>query len=150
MWTKLDIFIFFIPAIFGYASSATCKVGKDAGKVVSFRPPPIVFGIMWPILFACLGASWVLARKSKNKNIFINADIFYLILSLILAAWIIVYSKNCLDNKKGGIYLLASAFTALLAAFSIGTQWSKVLLTPLFGWFILATLLNVFEVEKLN
>ena len=64
--------------------------------------------------------------------------------------WIITYSKNCLNNKKGGIYVLASAFTLLLAAFSIGTQWSKVLLSPLFGWFILAMLLNVFEVEKLK
>ena len=148
MWSKLEIFIFFIPAILGYSASAGCRVGKDAGKVVSFRPSPIVFGIVWPILFACLGASWVLARKSKKKNIFIQADIFYLLLSLLLMLWIIVYSKHCLNNKIGGVYVLASAFTSLLAAFSIGTQWSKVLLAPLFGWFVLAILLNTFEVQN--
>ena len=69
-----------------------------------------------------------------------------------MALWIIVYSKGrvCFGNKKGGIYVLALSFTALVAAYSTGTQWSQVLLAPLFGWFLLAILINVAEVKKLK
>ena len=152
MWSGVDIFLFFVPAILGYSSSMLCRVGKGAGSNVSFRPPAIVFAIIWPILYACLGWSWVLARDSQEGENVRSSDIFYSILSIVLAAWIIVYSQGnrCFGNKKGGIYVLALSFAALVAAYSTGTQWSQVLLSPLFGWFLLAILMNVAEVEKLK
>jgi len=150
MWSGIDIFLFFVPAILGYSSSILCRIGKGAGSNVSFRPPPIIFAIIWPILYACLGWSWVIARDSQEGENVRSSDIFYSILSVVLAAWIIVYSKGrvCFGNKKGGIYVLALSFTALVAAYSTGTQWSQVLLAPLFGWFLLAILINVAEVKK--
>ena len=63
MWSGTDIFLFFVPAILGYSSSIFCNIGKSAGANVSFRPSPIVFAIVWPILYACMGWSWVLAER---------------------------------------------------------------------------------------
>ena len=151
MWSGTDIFVFFVPAILGYSSSIICNIGKGSGTNVSFRPPAFVFAIVWPILYACMGWSWVDARESQidDSN---KADIFYSILSVILALWIIVYSKGrmCFGNQKAGIYLIALAFSALVAAYSTGTQWSQILLAPLFGWLLLAILMNVAEVKKLK
>lgn len=141
MWSPVDILIVFIPFILGFIPSVFCNIGRDAGKTVSFRPPPMTFAIVWPILFACVGISWVLARHDSKYS-----DIFYSLLSITLGLWTVIY--GCLGNKIGGVYVLAASLVCIFAAASFGTQWSRVLLAPLFGWLILATLLNTFEVSN--
>ena len=41
------------------------RTNKDSGKIVKFRPPGFVFGIVWFILYLLFGFSWIL-----NDNIF--------------------------------------------------------------------------------
>lgn len=136
-----------LPSIFGYGMAMFCKVGKSSGDIVSFRPPPAVFSIVWILLYIMLGFSWYFSLNN-NLNDNTTVSIFYLSLNLFLCMWIYVYS--CKNDKKTGIYILILCIIFSLFCYTIGNLTSKLLIVPLIGWLLLATLLNVFEVEKLS
>ncbi len=73
-----------LPLLFVYVPSILFPV-KGAGSDIPFRPPPIVFAIVWPILLILLGISWY-------KRI--NLSIYYLILSILLGAWVVIYNYS--------------------------------------------------------
>lgn len=142
----LYIFILFLPLILGTVTSLViCGVKPTSAENVKIRPEPVVFSIVWPILYVLLGLSWNVARKYKNQ---ILTDFFYLFLNVLLCSWIYVYS--CLDKKKESVYVIVGCFTLALVCFSIGNYFSKMTISPLIGWLFLATLLNVLEVEKIT
>ena len=135
-----------LPTIFGYSMAMFCNVSKSSGVVVSFRPPPIVFSVVWILLYIMLGFSWYFSLNDKLNNDTIN--IFYLSLNLFLCLWIYFYS--CKDDKKTGIYILIICIIFSLFCYTVGNLKSKLLIIPLIGWLLLATLPNVFEVDKLH
>jgi tryptophan-rich sensory protein len=138
----LDYLIILTPSILGYGTSMLCNMQKDAGSTVNFRPPPITFSIVWPILYILLGFSWFYSRK-VNREL---SDIFYTLLNLVLISWIIVYS--CQNNKKYGIYILILSFIFAMCCYTLGDIKSKLMIVPLLGWIMFATLLNIFEVQE--
>lgn len=130
----------------GYASALICKVNKDSGKIVKFRPPPIVFSIVWPILYLLLGISWFLARKQPNS---ILVDAMYLSLNLILCLWLYVYS--CRKDKKNAIYVIVLSIIFAMFCYTLCEDvLGKLAIVPLIGWLYLATLINIFEVETIK
>jgi tryptophan-rich sensory protein len=131
-----------IPALVGYTTSMFCHVNKTSGIKVSFIPPPVIFSIIWPVLYLLFGISWFYSRKN-NK---VLTDIFFSILVILLSLWIYVYS--CKNNKKNGIYIL---FLSIVFSFcyTVGNFNSKLLIVPLIVWLLFASLLNIFEVEKI-
>ena len=133
-----------IPALLGYGTAMFCGVQNTSGVVVSIRPPPIVFSIVWPILYIMLGVSWYYSRKIKT----LLTDIFYGSLVFLLSLWIIIYA--CENNKLGGVYILILSIVFSLLSYTVGDLTSKLLIVPLIGWLLFATLLNVFEVQLLN
>ena len=48
---------------FGINLIPKCKISRNSGNIVKFRPPSFVFGIVWPILYILLGLSWILLLK---------------------------------------------------------------------------------------
>jgi tryptophan-rich sensory protein len=125
----------------GYTSALFCGVNKDSGKMVKFRPPAIVFSIVWPILYLLLGISWFLARK----QLFVDA--MYLSLNLILCLWLYVYS--CRKDKKNAIYVIVLSMVFALFCYTVCEDvLGKLAIVPLIGWLYLATLINIFEVEQ--
>jgi tryptophan-rich sensory protein len=116
----------------------------SSGVVVSIRPPPVVFSIVWPILYIMLGLSWFFSRKIKT----LLTDIFYGSLVLLLSLWIIIYS--CENNKLVAVYILILSIVFSLLSYTVGDLTSKLLIVPLIGWLLFATLLNVFEVQLSN
>jgi len=141
---KLNELVYlFFPMLSSYVVSGFCKMGKDSGKLVKFRPPAFVFGIVWPILYVLLGISWVLAmRETSNQS---TKFVLYTLVSLSLAAWIFVYS--CKKLKKHASWVLVLCITLILACIAIVNDKSKLLLTPLFGWVLFAMLMNTTEVQ---
>jgi translocator protein len=139
-----DSFRLLYAMIIGFIVSMKCKMGKDSGKSVKFRPPSYIFGIVWPILYILLGLSWINSNKiMKNKNI----DILYFTLSSLLAIWIIVYS--CMNDKKNAIFILLSILLSLLVLMILIPQKSMLLLAPLTVWIFFAILLNTTEVQNI-
>jgi tryptophan-rich sensory protein len=127
----------------GYTSALFCGVNKDSGKMVKFRPPAIVFSIVWPILYLLLGISWFLARKQ------LIVDIMYLSLNLILCLWLYVYS--CRKDKKNAIYVIVLSMVFALFCYTVCDDvLGKLAIVPLIGWLFLATLINIFEVETIK
>jgi len=147
MWAQYLIIA--LPAIVGYSSSAACKIGKDAGKNLAIRPPSVVFGVMWPILYLLLGVSWLVAWKNveNNKQHLILVHVFYSILTLLLATWTIVY--GCGKDKKKAIYVILASIAAGVVAYTVTRDVvSKLLIVPLLVWLLFALLLNCFEVSQ--
>jgi tryptophan-rich sensory protein len=130
----------------GYTFALFCGVNKDSGKIVKFRPPPIVFSIVWPILYLLLGISWLLARNQPN-SIFVDA--IYLSLNLILCLWLYVYS--CRKDKKNAIYVIVLSIIFAMFCYTVCENvLGKLAIVPLIGWLYLATLINIFEVETIK
>ena len=116
-----------------------CNVKKESGEKVDFRPPPLAFEIIWPILFFLFGLSWVFARLKQEL-----ATLFYASATILLCIWIWAYS--CENNKKAGVWVLIGLFANLLMCYSFGDIKSRVLLSPLMAWSLFATFLNTTEV----
>jgi tryptophan-rich sensory protein len=130
----------FVPSLLGYGTAMFFKLGNQAGENVSFRPPAIVFSIVWPILYILLGLSWYFSRQKKT----LLSDIFYISLIIFLSMWIVVYS----NNKKNAIYILLLSIVFALLSYTVADLKGKLLITPLIVWLIFATILNIFEVQN--
>lgn len=134
-----------LPSLFGYGTAMICGINKDSGTIVPIRPSPVVFSIVWPVLYLMLGFSWFYARKNNN----VISDLFYSILVFLLSLWIIVYS--CKKNKKLAIYvLLFSIIIGIFVYMSSLNFKSKLLIAPLIAWLIFALILNIAEVILLK
>lgn len=131
-----NIIYLFFPMISGYITSAFCPMNRNDGANIKFRPPSYVFGIVWPILYLLLGAAWVL---SNSKTL------YYLVLSLILCLWIIVFS--CFKDKKSASWILLASVTMCTSVIVVSSKKSQLLLTPLLGWLLFALLMNTMDVQ---
>ena len=135
-----------IPSILGYGTAMFCNVGKDSGVIVKFRPPPAAFSTVWITLYILLGFSWYFARKDNMVNQQL-VDNMYMLLNIMLCLWIYVYS--CRKDKINGIYVLVLSIIFAAMCYTVSeNMMSKLMIVPLMGWLLLATLLNIFEVEK--
>lgn len=136
MNNKLNIFYFLFPILSGFITAAICPMSSNTGSHVKFRPPPIVFGIVWPILYIMIGGAWVLSRKRA---------LMYLLLSLSLCAWVVTYS--CFGNKKAAAWVLLVDLTIAILTLVASEKKSQMLLTPLVCWLIFALLMNTTDVQ---
>lgn len=136
-----------LPLLVGFASTLVCPMSKDSGSIVKIRPDPRVFSVAWSILYLLVGMSWYTSRNKsvQNKRLI---DAFYLLLNIVLFSWVYVYS--CKKNKKFSVYVIIAALTASLWCYTVGSMVGKLLIVPLIGWLVLATFLNVLEVEKIE
>ena len=135
-----EYLIILIPGITGIISTLIWKVDKNSGKSVNFRPPAVVFSIIWPILYLLFGLAWFYSRRENR----LLSDLFYSILTFLLCLWIFVYSKN----KINAIYVLLLSLLFCLLCYSIGNITSRCLISPLLVWILFAMLLNIFEVSS--
>jgi tryptophan-rich sensory protein len=131
------------PMIIGYIISYQCKMNKSDGSIAKFRPPPIVFGIVWPILYILIGLSWITAVNSKTNK---YTDIIYFILSSLLAMWLIVYA--CLKDKQSALYILLLTLLSISILMIIGPKNSQFLLSPLLIWIFYAILLSTTSIQN--
>lgn len=139
-----NLYRLFYPMIMGFVVSANCKMGKDSGKSIKFRPPSYVFGIVWAILYILLGLSWINSVKTV-KDYWI--DKMYFALSTLLALWIVAYS--CMKNKKLSIYVLLLSMVIIGSLMVLIPQKSKLMLMPLTVWLSFAILMNTTEVQNM-
>ena len=124
-----------LPMISGFGISGLCKMKKNEGVQLPQRPPAYVFGIVWPILYLLLGYSWI---NSVNQ---IELDMMHGICTLLLTLWLVFFS--CMNNKKMGIYIIASSIATVVCCMSLHNHTlSKIALTPLLAWLLVAFLLN--------
>ena len=116
----------------------------------TFNPPPITFGIVWPILYVMMGLSLALVCSSwgaRGRGLAIGLFAVHFVFNL---AWTPVFFGN--QNIEGGLIVLALALASLLAV--IAAFWrvrrsAALLLLPYLAWAGFATVLN-YEFDRLN
>ena len=136
-----DLIRLFYPMVAGFVVSKFCKMERS-GVNVKFRPPPYVFGIVWPILYILLGLSWINSNPDKNMNL----EIMFFVLSSLLAYWIVVYA--CQKNKKNAVFvMLAIVLNIALLMVQIPKK-SQLYLVPLGVWIFFAMLLSTTELQN--
>ena len=96
-----DLMRLVYPMVAGFGVSLFCKMGKS-GTNVKFRPPPYIFGIVWPILYLLLGLSWIHSNPQQNQLV----DGLFFTLSSLLAFWIVVYA--CRKDKKNAVFVMVA------------------------------------------
>ena len=136
-----DLMRLVYPMVAGFGVSLFCKMEKS-GVNVKFRPPPYIFGIVWPILYLLLGWSWVQSNPRKNQLI----DGLFFTLSSLLAVWIVVYA--CRKDKKNAVFVMVAILLAISLLMVLIPQKSKLMLTPLGIWILFALLLSTTEVQN--
>ena len=124
----------FIPMLSVYIVSYYYPVTKQAGKDIWFRPPPYVFGIVWPILLLLIGFSWYLRP---------NLSFYYTILTILLSTWSIFWNYSKIYSL---INIIITTFFTLYLIFKKYSKKSSILLIPLFLWLSFATLLNFYSI----
>tara|TARA_B110000967_G_C18534685_1_gene387597 strand:+ start:251 stop:646 length:396 start_codon:yes stop_codon:yes gene_type:complete len=124
----------FIPMLSVYIVSYYYPVTKQAGKDIWFRPPPYVFGIVWPILLLLIGFSWYLRP---------NLSFYYTILTILLSTWSIFWNYSKIYSL---INIIITTFFTLYLILKKYSKKSSVLLIPLFLWLSFASLLNFYSI----
>lgn len=136
-----DLLRLFYPMIAGFVVSKFCKMERS-GVNVKFRPPPFVFGIVWPILYILLGLSWINSNPDKNMNI----EVMFFILSSLLAYWIVVYA--CQKNKKNAVFVMLAIILNIALLMVQIPKKSQLYLVPLAVWIFFAMLLSTTELQN--
>ena len=124
----------FIPMLSVYIVSYYYQVTKQATKEIWFRPPPYVFGIIWPILLLLIGFSWYLRP---------NLSFYYTILTILLSTWSIFWNYSKIYSL---INIIITTFFTLYLILKKYSKKSSILLIPLFLWLSFATLLNFYSI----
>lgn len=141
------LFVILIPLFIVYLVSYftnSFRQNKIIGSNVSFRPPPIVFAIVWPILLILLGISWYLSFYTSNNNFTISS--IYIVLILLLSIWTLLY-------KYSKIVAFIDIIICFLLCLSLviwqsKSNLSKYLLLPLLLWLIFAGVLNIADIKS--
>jgi tryptophan-rich sensory protein len=136
-----DLLRLFYPMIAGFVVSRFCKMERS-GVNVKFRPPPYVFGIVWPILYILLGLCWINSNPDKN----INIEIMFFILSSLLAYWVVVYA--CHKNKKNAVFVMLAIILNIALLMVQIPKKSQLYLVPLAVWIFFAMLLSTTELQN--
>ena len=135
--------ILFLPMLLGYGANLGNPIDSKAGADIPARPPSQAFGIVWPVLYLLIGFAWLTLRAEQGTR----TDVLFGVLVALLTAWTPVYGRG---YTKRALYVILLATTASLATF--GHAWSTdansgLLMTPLVGWLMFATSLNMAEVN---
>lgn len=128
-----------LPAALGYGATALCPVGENnSGAEIPFRPPAVVFGVVWPVLYGMLGWSMYLALGRPA------ALAAHVALVAMLTAWIPLTS--CQGRIREGVWLLLASVLACLYAVALDPgRRTALLLLPLATWLSFATLMSAFQ-----
>lgn len=138
------------------------KSGSNYYDIVkpSIAPAPVVFSILWTILFLLFGAAgvgivlpWLTGEKvDKEKTVTMSlAIVLYLVVLGLLYSWMPIFA-NRQQPKEAAYILVATLVLYVPMMFLAGSCniWSLVMLAPLFGWLIVAMIMNSESVAKWN
>lgn len=143
-----NIILVLIPGIIGFLSSrlaGNTAIVYNSFKKPPLSPPPIVFPIVWGILYLLMGISLVLAyRKSKSKEEFLDSAIYFFAQLFLNFLWPIVFFKYQAFFYAVLILIAMWIFTGItVLKFYRINHLSGILLIPYWLWLTFALYLNI-------
>jgi tryptophan-rich sensory protein len=146
---RLFVFIACVGAtvVLGFIAGLTSGAinGYDAYVRPALTPPPAVFGVVWPLLYALMGASlFVIITQAKDEKL---KRAFYVLYGVQLAlniTWpFVFFSLDLLVTAALICILLDGATLALIIVAFKQNKLAGGLLVPYMAWLLFATYLNV-------
>lgn len=133
------------PMAIGYGASALCPIGKSAGSTVPFRPPSMVFGVVWPVLFLMIGYSMLWHGRQVNGSLLYDPGLMArLLLVISLGLWVGVY--GCGKSRKHAAWVMVACIGLAFAAIITGCDMTtNLLICPLLAWLLFAQHLGIAE-----
>lgn len=143
-WKEVGLFIaiVFSPLVLGTVSGFLGQRNNwyDDLKKPNFGPPPIAFGIVWPILYVCMGAaSYIALRYAEWK--------YWILYILQLTANLLFSPVNFgLQSLLGGAILTTTTYvlaTATTVQYGLVQKkyWAVLLMLPYLIWLTFASVL---------
>jgi tryptophan-rich sensory protein len=103
------------------------------------QPPSFLFGIVWPILYVLIAASWVIAYRRQPENLRALALPFGIQLALNALWSVVFFGLKAPVGALAIILLLLATITWMMQRFGSPARW---LLVPYILWVSFATYLN--------
>nr|QDY52346.1 hypothetical protein 6_58 [Mimiviridae sp. ChoanoV1] len=112
-------------------------------------PPPMVFGIVWPILYTLIGISLILLIRNRTRNVeLMKTCIVYFCLQLLFnILWPIIFF-SLREIEWGLTDLIVTVICTALTIYYFNKVYkiSAYLLVPYLLWICFATYLNAYIV----
>ena len=154
-WSDAAMFAF--PLVVGLGLTGVVGVARRGGgsrdespvcnERALHQPPGIVFAIVWPILYALLGASLVLLWRTVGRQ-WTPEVIGGIVGVLALQVWWFVFTFQCLPWGAFAFLVglvIGFGFLAFRIYSAVGATVSSLLLLPLCAWLVFASYLS-FEI----
>jgi tryptophan-rich sensory protein len=116
----------------------------------SFQPPPYLFGLVWPVLYALMAFALVnviQARGSRWRGVAIGLFVAQLVVNLLWSP--IFFGMHQVSFAFFWILLMIGLAVATTIIFGRVRRVAAWLMLPYLAWISFAALLN-FEVDRLN
>jgi len=111
-------------------------------KVPSWKPPDILFGPAWAIIFGCSALAVVAAWRANPKQRHLLVSIVALNAGLGLLWSLLFFRAERPDWALAEIVLLYLSIIALIVVVSLAAKRASWLLSPYIVWVTFAALLN--------
>ncbi len=135
------------PAVGGLSALFTGDIEGvyDSMMQPSFAPPPLVFPIVWGILYTLMGISLYLITKDGLSKPGVRDALFYFAVSLILNFfWTPIFFRwNLILFAL--VWLIAMIVFAVITAYKLYqiNKWAGILWIPYIIWLLFALALNI-------
>ena len=123
------------PLVLVLGTAFLCKMPKDAGRLVSFRPPAYFFSVVWPVLLLLLGYS---LYEASNR-------VPHVLLTVLLMAWLPLYARRM---YKEALWLLVVQLFLAFLILSQATQAQALAGSALAAWLVFALLMSAGEMQE--
>jgi benzodiazapine receptor len=112
------------------------------GDMSVLTPPPIVFKIVWPILYTLSFIGFILFWRSDKQRLL--GTVLFLIQLFLNISWIVVYFKfHAITASVIIIVLLWVSLLSLMIVYSKVNVVASLLFLPYIVWVTFAIYLNV-------
>ena len=106
-------------------------------------PPPIVFGIVWPILYLLMAVSFILVILSDNSPTKISAIILFILQLIINLSWTkIFFTDKNFEIAFWTCLILTLLVITMTIAFFKQSLWAGILQIPYCLWLTFACYLS--------
>ena len=142
--------LFWVPAVLllgrlsGWASGSAAEdpwfVALDKPAIF---PPPVTFGIVWPILYVLMGFAIAIVCSAWGSRYRTPAILAFVLQLAVNLAWSpVFFAEHEISLGLGVIVLLDVALIVTIALFWKVRRTAALLLVPYLAWILFATALN--------